>query len=441
MTRIIQSGFIYIIATTLTESSVLKSRPETIQMEAVIAESKILLDEPTENLAAMSDTTFRPDIFLPVKLSSSAFTGVVDVSEIEFDDAYEELFNLMEADRCSQSLGTFWIARPLWFIPSVAEIELARRCLHRIALRLSSSDGEILAPEQSAILTRTVTQLLPVLFSPKAIVHTRTRKSALARIENHQDKLSNFQLFQQYMHSHPKLSNLLFQSSRLVNSGAIFPDPLLSINAEGFTLSGFDDRLAQGSELVHLSDFLDYFWAQQALAQNGKVSLPLWKALVDIPGLDSEILQFESEKQSVVQNVIADFRNRISHYDVQMGVGVSSWFRTVGSLIRHLFESSPSGVRACIPNTPLANEILFYPNEITWETIDLTDFATLRQLFYFITSHVHVVPSLYLCIAEGVETGAINLTDTDSKGEHVATLMHLIKLGTSPSAFILANSE
>jgi hypothetical protein len=282
--------------------------------------------------------------------------------------------------------------------------------------------------EYGLTIVKALNKLIPVVFSPKAIVFTRKETSALTSIENLDEKLQSFSFFQQYMQSHPTLQDLLFECSVDVDK-----IPHLTLT-DAYFVSDLETATTFSPDQVHLGDFIDLYWAR-----NPETSLPFWRLLAQLPKLDEDMLNFESRKVSVVENVHADFRNRLSHYDVQMGLGISSWLRTVGSLLKHLWEASPSGVQACLPSSTLATEQLYDANQTNRDSFDLSDFSLLRQFFYFIRDNVEVISPFYLCIADGVDSESIVLAPSEDRCQHLTTLMHLVKLGTSPSAFIIAN--
>ena len=397
-------------------------------LESVVNKFKSDIEKSSDELASIAPE-FGQDIFLPLKLTSSGYMGVSGVSESAFSKAFSDCeINREKTKECDISIAKFWIDRPLWFLPSVPEIEHARFCVIEILESISSStrpDPESL--NAGLVLSQTVFQLIPVLFSPKAIVFTRSNRSALSGISNIEEKLLSrrFGFFQQFLHAHPKILNMLSVSAKVSSSNE----------------HSFPNHLLHHSHNVHIGDYLDFSLPLESFAQNAKTTLPLWKAFAELPELDRDTLRFEAGKQPVIDNAVVDFRTRISFYDVQMGSGIATWLRTVGSLFRYFWQSSPNAMRACLPNDAHANEVLYTPNSFTWSTINLSDFSTLRQVYYYLTDNVKVVPTLYLCVADKVESSEINIDAADPNyGEYLATLLHLVKLGTSPSAFIIENS-
>jgi hypothetical protein len=319
--------------------------------------------------------------------------------------------NSESSTTCRRWIQSFWIRRPHWFIPARSELVNMRLCLDIARTLINTArDNEELADSVSIIMSASA-DIMNAVYAPRTEIVLRRNQSLVTVIRNLEDRLSEYSSFQDFYITHPNIRQML-------------QDATATVDHAGIVMSNYEDvlmayKVMEGGtelDLVHAGDFVDHIWARAAIAGNGAISLPFWKSLAErVSDFDAKELIYESEKPQVIQNINAVFMGRMTHYHRGMGLGRSAWLSTVGRTLRSL--TPHTAIQACL--TQASDSA---PGDSTWDILE---------------SHPLRTIDFYSCVVNGVESGNITVPDNGERGNHIATLMHLVRMSHSALPFLL----
>ena len=302
----------------------------------------------------------------------------------------------------------FWISRPVWFVATRKDLVDIRLCIEDTVDLLRSH-------EFNATLIPVLTALIPVAYSARS---ERILRSGRIRWVDQRPPTTRFVHFHSFMASHPRIHRLLKRSTSVVDRWA----PLAVSETDIEFLGVMDTKLSFG---VHLVDMVDAYW-QAAVERDGHGGsmLPYWQMLAErrssrTINWDTIQVDFFSDK-SVSMDIEETFRRLVT-----MG-NFSRLESSVGALLAVLWSRSTDGIKGCLPNTP------------ELDAIDLANEEGRKQLFEFIGVNLGAVAPMYRCIADEFESRPIRLPDDTLKAERASTIMHMVRVATSPAAMWLS---
>ena len=322
------------------------------------------------------------------------YRGVPDMDIETFGDAFKILslstgLDSHHTDECLLLMWMFYIQRPLWYTASRQDLVQLRECLTSgLALIQAVSVDDDEQVLHGNVVAKAVAHLLPVAYSSMAELTVRAPISALS-----EDEAESFQFFAKFMDHHPVLRHLLDEHSAGVDGSSFSADPADLRFAEWMG-TGFKHE-------QHAGDFVDYHWSRLALVGEGEKSLPLWNRLLRVD--DMTIFDFEANKMGAREVPQHEYRSKLS-------LGRDSeeaWQSTVGKFIQALDVAK--GEPFCGYDVEASGELFRASNE------EITEF--------------------YRCVLQKVEEGELVLPSSET-GNHVATLMHMARVVTSPVAFL-----
>ena len=422
-------------------------QPPSVQdgIRVAVVNAMKILDMSESELASMPIGA-NEDVSIPLQLTKFGFQGITATTGLAFD-TFLTSFTFLEsvypdpqpvAARCG-SVFVFWFQRPAWYVPAIRDLREIRTCVTHgmkllVLMGMSKTETDIVS--QTSIVAVGLSALLPVIYAPRVELRLRNEfRTAADGVDNLPTRLGNFTLFLEFIHQRPKLLDLLLHASKDTEGSIAELLPTLPRDDLAFVEHLIGVEMKDPSS-VHLGDFIDYYWSASAVRNNGMATLPLWRSLVvDRDGWDMEDFEYETQKPVVMNSVEVDYKNRLAQYRVLMGAGMATWVRTVGVFLQRLSSHSNEGLRACLPPA------FFSSQDLVYESVDLGTAETVRLLFYFFTANVRTVPPFYRCVADGVHEFKIFIVEDGFQLEAVATLMHLVRMGTSPSAFLLSVTE
>lgn len=353
-------------------------------LESSFTRRREILDLANEELIGIP-LDHSHDVFLSVTDVDSVFTGVYpDVSVGVFPDAWKEVaimtgLNSPGTDECLMLIWMFYIERPVWYTASHGDLELLRNCMGHALMLIQATPVE--ATPQGQVIARTLAGLMPVAFSAQAELRMRTKPSTA-------QYLAPNVYFGKFMADHPRLMHMLYQHADTS------PD-MDDVDSKELR---FAEWMGSGFRFQHhAAEFVDYHWSRLALNGESNKSIRLWKRLTE--GSDEKIVEHESAKQSLMFDPFVHLRSKLNPAD--------SWELTVGPFLRALVEENGTD-DICI-------------SSVTLDTVVTTP---------------HMVPDLYKCIVEKLETGALRFPD-EYPAENLATVMHMIRVSTSATAYVV----
>ena len=382
-------------------------------MDAARAMSQAEIDAVTS--AGYGEDVLLPILHTRVPIRDSAYLGFDwDASAIsEFEQAWTRIVPDAHL-ACLEDFKLFWIERPHWYVASADEVFVTAMCVHAGLAALQGFNEVADAPVESGSIVATgLAEIMKPLYAPFTERWLGLPKPYI-QIPDMDTKKQSFAFFQRFVRESPILLQLLREESDVVAS----PMSLQGANAEFATI-----LLAGGDHpaLKHAGDFLDMVWGEAVANSQGDLLLPHWLALVDnVIDFDEIELTFELSKlESVSERLWAQF----THYRSGMGLGLSAWRSSVGSVVRMLVDnpSSREAVIACLPAKadPDSSADLFYL---------LDDDNSMKS-----------VVKMYRCIVDGVSAGIIPVPANPGRGHFAATVMHMARLSRGALAFILDN--
>ncbi len=327
-------------------------------------------------------------------IPNQLFRGVPDMDVETFADSWKMLslstgLDSHQTDECLMLLWMFYIQRPLWYTASKTDLLQLRECLtsgFSLIHAVSADEPELVL--HGNIVAKAVGYLLPVAYSSMAELTLRAPKTALSG-----DELESFEFFAKYMEHHPVLRHLLDEHSALVDGSSFKADPVDHRFAEWMG-TGFKHE-------EHAGDFVDYHWSRLALVGQGEKSLQLWRRLVLVD--DMTVFDFEANKMGAREVPQHEYRSKLS-----LGRGSEAgWHATVGKLIQAL---------SVLKSEPFCGSDL--------EAIDEWFHASNEEITVF-----------YRCVLQRIEDGELAVPVSET-GHHVATLMHMARVITSPVAYL-----
>lgn len=357
---------------------------------------------PQASDASLAETPAEPfsDVFTPINPSASfvsdgKYMGVQD-SSINVDN-FSIAWNFFGANACSKFLSIFYITRPVWYIASYQELSFLRECISIAKDRIDRVDTQSSDEFRfGLIIASAVKDWLPVAFSSKSELAIRAKRSIIT-------KSTEFPSFAAYIDSKPRIKQLLETAP-----GSDIPG-----------LTGTDklwlETMKDGLE-VHVADFVDYHWSAAALSMRADTTLPAWKLLYAAQN-QRAVFDFDAEKVFVNDNIDTALNLQMTLYRFGMGAARNAWLITVGNLIGKLWNNSPDALNACVPVDS-----------------QITSPADIAQLFYALDEDINKLLPLYRCLTDGIDAGQLIVADDDIAS--IATVMHLVRMITSPIAFV-----
>lgn len=390
-----------------------KLRNAIADMDATGAVSQADIDAATS--AGIGEDILLPILHTRVPIRDSAYLGFGRAATVfsEFEQAWTAL--VPEAHLgCIENFKLFWIERPYWYVASADEVFLTAMCVHAGLAALQGFNEVADAPVESGDIVATgLAQIMKPLYAPFTQRWFGMPKPYIV-IPDIDTKKESFAFFQRFVRESPILLQLLREQSDAIESRMT----LQGANAE------FSNILLTGEghlALQHAGDFLDMVWGEAVAGNEGHLMLPHWLALIDnVIDFDNMELTFELSKlESVTGRLWAQF----VHYRSGMGLGLSAWRSSVGSVVGMLVDSPTSrdAVLACLPEG--------------------ADPESIAELFYLLDddNSMKSVVKMYRCIVDGVSLGIIDVPANPGRGHFVATLMHMARLSRGALAFILDN--
>ena len=357
------------------------------------------------------------------------FSGVPHVTYESFVrswTALNEEFKLDEFVVCPMALN-FWFERPVWYIPSRDDIEEIRSCIAWgiVMLRIAPIETPELRGHTN-VVTRVLGAIIPVVYSPEVELTLRQDKTAIpADFDEDLDaKLKRFQLFRTFVQSHPRI---------VAMGDAVFderPSTVPNSSAEDRLIASITDTDSVEPAAVHLFPFADHLW--ESGIGDSRTNLVVWSlvhagygAFASEPAyaepMDRMDFEYEIRLQSVMADPKRDLRIRFAHGSSD---DPSSWLNSVGAMLSRMAVASASGVKRCI--------------RFVGGGLDPLGPTTMKRLFDILTmTKVRKIPLFYRCIVEMVEDGTIEVPDDERREETVSTLLHMMRVATSASAFLI----
>lgn len=364
--------------------------------EAQIMTESDLLSHPPE---AGLDIQSNPD------LCSNAFHGITstEVTEETFRDAWSRLVLPFTAKDCAE-IFSFWISRPGWFIPDRSDLVAIRGCVSEgISALLFWPRSDETKPLTDTIV-KVLKEVIPAAFSVQSQIMIEFPASVPGE--------SNLSYFRKYMTERPSLMALL-------ESAVSLSDPEKDILP--LSRAELNFLKTPGPQVY---DFLNYQWIRNALAGKGQSTPGIWMSVLQsgAPDMDRVDMEFQLGKKSVNSNLDSAVRNEFVLNKPGMGAGMQAWLLTVGALLRRFTEISSDAVTPCIPSS-------------IEERLDLRAVTDQRQVFYHLEEDVNRIFEFYNCIVNAVAEGRISIPAAEQP-DLVATLMHLVRMATSPLAYM-----
>jgi hypothetical protein len=380
---------------------------ETIRerLEFGLARRREILSMSTEDLSQI-ELEENEDVLLSIDLDEAeppfeVFMGVPDVSVDEFPDTWKDISMMSRldspaTDECLMIIWMFYIRRPVWFSASHEDIESLRECIGHGLLLIHAAGN---APEPAQVLATTIASLLPVAFNAKAELKVRLRPSTLQFLRG-----GNQVFFGRYMREHPRLMALLNEQAE--SSGEADDLELTEARFAAWIGNG------RFRHEHHAADFIDFHWARLSLVGDASKSLRLWKRLCQVN--DEQILRFETQKQSLLNDPFVHLRFKVN---LDRGHSPLAWILSVGGLIDALIQTNGMAV---LRDSSLPTAV------------------TVSDVHSSLIASPHLIPTFYQEILERIESCAYTLPREDV-ANHVATLMHMARIGTSPAAFVVSS--
>jgi hypothetical protein len=162
----------------------------------------------------------------------------------------------------------------------------------------------------------------------------------------------------------------------------------------------------------HAADFVDFHWARLSLLGQASNSLRLWRRLVQVN--DIKIVEFETQKQSLLDDPFVHLRFKVN---MDRGQSPLAWTMTVGDFINSLIQRYGNSVfrDSCFPEI----ESVFHLHERLMQS-------------------PHLIPQFYQGILDKIELGVYEVP-RENTAEHVSTLMHMTRITSSATAFLVVS--
>ena len=361
----------------------------------IMTESDLLSHPPEAGL----DIQSTPD------LCSNAYHGITstrEVAEEGFRDAWSRIVLPSTANDCSE-IFSFWISRPSWFIPDRSDLVAIRECVSEGISALLLWPGSDETKPLTDTIVKVLKDVIPAAFSVQSQIMIKFPASVPGE--------SNFSYFRKYMTERPSLMALL-------ESAVSLSDP----EREMLPLSRAEVKFLQ-TPGPQIYDFINFQWIRNALAGKGQSTPGIWMSVLhsEASDLDRVDMEFQLRKKAVNSNLDSAVRNEFVLNKAGMGAGMQAWLFTVGTLLRRFTEISSDEVTACIPSG-------------IEETLDLTAVTDQRKLFYHLEEDVNRIFKFYNCLLNAVAEGRICIPAAEQP-DLVGTLMHLVRMATSPLAY------
>lgn len=341
-------------------------------------------------------------------VSDGTFRGLDGITVSAFGDAWKEIavssrIDSADLDACLELFFSFWIVRPVWFIPSASELRKTRDCTSSLLTVIAAASDSL--RDQANLLAQAAVQLIRVAYSANVELYLRQGARATRKIPSDNER------FQSYIAQKSNIADMLLHASSEAPDLPSFTDADIK----------YVQRLAAPdaeSHAIHLGDSVDFHWSTAALGRNGKAAMPLWRLYKDNAD-GTAVFEFDNSKKQIAANPIAILGLRFTLFRSGMGAGRSAWLATVGAFVNERAEA----VTPCLPPS-----VVPVP--------DLSAMSDVAQLFYAFEAAVEIVPGFYRCIVDGVDAGSIPLRPDDS--ESLGVVLHMARVATSVEALVSA---